>query len=112
MRKVLILLLILAVVGALGVSLAGNACPDKSKNPNGTPPDCGHPPAPSPTPTQPAGTTCDNGHSTFAPQNNETGLASTIVHGIDQNAAVPAPVGGDGGVLAEVNCALIAELGL
>jgi hypothetical protein len=106
MRKVLILLLILAVVGALGVSLAGNACPDKSKNPGGTPPNCGHPAQ------QPAGTTCDNGHSTFAPQNNETGLASTIVHGVDQNAAVPAPVGGDGGVLAEVNCALIAELGL
>jgi hypothetical protein len=34
----------------------GNACPPNSKNPGGTPPDCGHP-SPSPSPSPSGGTT-------------------------------------------------------
>jgi hypothetical protein len=50
-------------------------------------------------------------HSSFDPTADETGPVSSILHGADQ--ALPGPIGGDQGVVAEVNCALVAgTLGL
>jgi hypothetical protein len=45
-------------------------------------------------------------HSTLDPDANETGPVSSAVHGLDQT--LPAPVGDDQGLLAELNCALVA----
>lgn len=114
----IILLICLAVTMSLSMATAAkNACPDSSKNPNGTPPNCGHgEPAPEPTPTPtPEGTTCsadEDGdgtqHSSFDPDSNEGGPVSSIVHEVDQ--ALPAPLGADGGVVSEVNCAVVVSV--
>jgi hypothetical protein len=45
-------------------------------------------------------------HSAFDNTADETGPLSSIVHEVDQ--ALPTPVGGDQGVVTEVNCALVA----
>ena len=47
-------------------------------------------------------------HSAFDPDSNEGGLVSSIVHGVDQ--ALPSPVGGDQGVVTEVNCAIVVTV--
>jgi hypothetical protein len=59
-------------------------------------------------------TTCENDydgdgspHSTFDPTADETGPLSSVVHGIDQSLPIPV-VSGDGGVIPEVNCAVVA----
>jgi hypothetical protein len=60
-------------------------------------------------------TTCetDNGndgseHSSFDPDSDEVGPISSIVHEVDQ--ALPSPLGADGGVVSEVNCAIIVTV--
>lgn len=51
-------------------------------------------------------------HSSFAPEENEDGPISGVVHGIDQAVVIPV-VTDDGGVVPEVNCAIIkGTLGL
>ena len=78
------------LAGGAGVASAkGNACPDKSKNPTGTPPNCGHP-APAPT--------CQ-----------ETGPVSSIVAQVEQGFR------SNGGgqvadILHQVNCQIIVPL--
>ena len=160
----------------------GGPCPPNSKNPGGTPPNCGHGPDEPPvdtcddgidndedgltdgddpecqdpddgvedTPDDPPVDTCTDGedndgdgatdgddtecqdpddgvedgsggeptcgdpdgdgvnHSEFDPDSNEGGLVSSIVHEVDQ--ALPSPLGDDGGVVTEVNCALIVTV--
>lgn len=63
-------------------------------------------PAGEPTCGDPDGDGVD--HSAFDPDSNEGGLVSSIVHGVDQ--ALPSPLGGDQGVVTEVNCALIVTV--
>lgn len=112
---VIILLICLAVTMTFGLASAEkNACPDSSKNPNGTPPNCGHAPE-EPPPPPPPGTTCsadEDGdgtqHSSFDPDSNEGGPVSSVVHEVDQ--ALPSPLGGDGGVVTEVNCAIVVSV--
>lgn len=120
MKKPLVIILLICLALTMTFSLASaekNACPDKSKNPTGTPPNCGHPPPepPPPPPPPPPGTTCsadEDGdgtqHSAFAPENNEGGAVSSIVHEVDQG--LPSPLGGDQGVVAEVNCAVVVSV--
>jgi hypothetical protein len=118
MKKSLAIMLLICVAVTMSFGLAAaekNACPDDSKNPTGTPPNCGHAPPEPPPPPPPPGTTCsadEDGdgtqHSAMAPDNNEGGLASSIVHDVDQ--ALPGPLGGDQGVVTEVNCALVVEV--
>ena len=54
LAALLIALLAVAVGGSGIAGGKGNACPDSSHNPNGTPPNCGHaPPEPPPPPPPP-----------------------------------------------------------
>jgi hypothetical protein len=68
-------------------------------------PDCQEVP-PEPTCGDPDGDGVD--HSAFDPDSNEGGPVSSIVHEVDQ--ALPSPLGGDQGVVTEVNCALIVTV--
>jgi hypothetical protein len=118
MKKIslLLLLAVLATVGSLGIAGA-KACPPSSKNPGGTPPNCGHPapsptPTPQPTQTPPAATTCSTGGlqggPTFANSNkNEDGALSGPIH----HQLEPA-VDGLAPVVHEVNCDVVVSLGL
>jgi hypothetical protein len=68
-------------------------------------PDCQEEP-PAPSCDDPDGDGVD--HSAFDPDSNEGGPVSSIVHEVDQ--ALPSPLGGDQGVVTEVNCALIVTV--
>jgi hypothetical protein len=51
-------------------------------------------------------------HSNLAPDQNEVGPVSSVVHGVDQSIVIPL-VTADGGIVPEVNCAVVAgTLGL
>jgi hypothetical protein len=107
MKKVLIVLLVLLAVG-LSFELAGaDACPPSSKNPTGSPPNCGHaPPAP---PAE--STTCEGVEPLIIipanPSGDETGPLSGPIHGSLEPAVGPL-----GGTVHQVNCNVVVLLGL
>jgi hypothetical protein len=65
-------------------------------------------PVPSTEPIPTCGDPDEDGdnHSNFAPEENEDGPVSGVVHEIDQTIVVPV-VTGDGGVVPELNCAVV-----
>ncbi len=108
MKKVGLLILIVLAV-ALSMGLAGaDACPPSSKNPGGSPPNCGHP---SPTPTEPADTTCEGVEPLIVipanPGGDETGPLSGSIHGSLEPAVGPL-----GGAVHQANCNVIVLIGL
>lgn len=95
MSKRILLLLLVVLVVALTMGLAGaDACPPKSKNPGGTPPNCGHPSQ------QPAG---------CAETGPVSGFVRTRVEPIDPTGGHSgSPTGG--GLVHRVNCTVVWDL--
>jgi hypothetical protein len=73
---------------------------------DGTDDDESDDPVAAPTCGDPDGDGVD--HSAFDNDSNEGGLVSSIVHEVD--LALPSPLGGDQGVVTEVNCALVVTV--
>jgi len=106
MKKVSWLLLVatISLVGGIGIAGA-KACPPASKNPLGTPPNCGHPSAPPPTTCSQGGL---SGNGTILNKDkNEDGQVSGPIH----NQLEP-QVDGLAPVVHEVNCDVVVSLGL
>jgi hypothetical protein len=116
MKKISLLLVLAIFATVASLSLAGaTACPPSSKNPNGTPPNCGHPsPSPSPTPTHshPPATTCSTGGlggsgTILNKDKNEAGPVSGPIH-----TQLEPQVDGLAPVVHEANCDVVVTLGL
>jgi hypothetical protein len=104
-------LLLVAVISTLGsIGIAGaKACPPTSKNPGGTPPNCGHSTQPPPPPA----TTCSKGGlggngTILNKDKNENGQLSKPIH--QQVEPAVGPLGPT--VVHEVNCDVVVTLGL
>jgi hypothetical protein len=103
----LLIVAIFATIASLGVAGA-TACPPSSKNPSGTPPNCGHPGHKPPPPA----TTCSTGGlggsgTILNKDKNESGQVSGPIH----KQLEPA-VDGLAPVVHEVNCDVVVSLGL
>jgi hypothetical protein len=119
MKKMALLLVLAIFATVASLSLAGaTACPPTSKNPDGKPPNCGHPapsptPTPTPTPTPPPGaTTCSKGGlggsgTILNKDKNESGQVSGPIH-----KQLEPQVDGLAPVVHEVNCDAVVTLGL
>jgi hypothetical protein len=114
MKKMALLLVLAIFATVASLSLAGaTACPPTSKNPDGKPPNCGHPaPSPSPSPTGPAATTCSKGGlggsgTILNKDKNESGQVSGPIH-----KQLEPQVDGLAPVVHEVNCDAVVTLGL
>jgi hypothetical protein len=102
----LLLLAVFATIASLGVAGA-TACPPSSKNPGGTPPNCGHPGK-----RPPPATTCSTGGlggsgTILNKDKNESGQVSGQIH-----SQLEPQVDGLAPVVHEVNCDVVVSLGL
>ncbi len=92
-RLVALIAMVAIVVLVTGLAVAGNACPENSRNPDGTPPNCGQAPAEPPPPG-----CVEEGPVSGAVRENVEPVDPTGGHSGDPNS---------GGVVHRVNCTVV-----
>jgi hypothetical protein len=129
MRKVLAMVFTIALFGVFAGSstvAVGSACPDQSKNPGGTPPNCGHPGGGNSGGGGGGGNSCGKGHNPHCqPPPGAPACGPASSGGSAATGPVSGPVYGLGTALSgggaptpladavqEIACALDTNLGL